>query len=363
MKPYITRRINDSIHLVTQDLQRDLQRDLQQRLQPLHHINPWMGLSRFLILGSLFLTAVMMAWRVDSIESFMLWTTMAGIFYGFWLICTHDTTHQTLTGWRAFDTIAPRLMSWPMFCPYSCYAQLHKLHHAWNGVNLNDPERVQWTLEDYQNARPVVRWYVRHQSIIDIFILGGIGLIIRTWTQALKKWSNLPHIKVNFWLDVTGIILIQSTFLSLAFLGHKLLQYLLFWLILERAIGIIVQVREHLEHYGTWDPQHHYTLTQLYSSRNLTTVPVIDWLMGGLPYHAIHHAFPGIPFHQLPQAFTVVQNTLSEYKFPPLKTGKGYLQETLILRQHPLLITCQNTHQYTHQSPSNLSVSRGVTDS
>jgi fatty acid desaturase len=181
--------------------------------------------------------------------------------------------------------------------------------------------------------------------MMDIFILGGIGLIIRTWTQALKNWSNLPHIKVNFWLDVTGILLIQSTFMTLAFLDHKLLKYFLFWLILERAIGIIIQVREHLEHYGTWDPQHHYTLTQLYSSRNLTTVPVIDWLMGGLPYHAIHHAFPGIPFHQLPQAFQMVQNILSQYDLPPLKTGKGYFHETLTVSQIPLLITEHNTHE------------------
>ena len=39
---------------------------------------------------------------------FVSWTILAGILYTFWLICTHDATHHTLTGWAGFDEISSR---------------------------------------------------------------------------------------------------------------------------------------------------------------------------------------------------------------------------------------------------------------
>ncbi len=44
-----------------------------------------------------------------------------------------------------------------------------------------DPERVQWTDAEYQRANPFLRWYVRHQWGVDVFGLGGIGLIVKTF--------------------------------------------------------------------------------------------------------------------------------------------------------------------------------------
>jgi hypothetical protein len=41
------------------------------------------------------------------------------------------------------STVMPRLLSWPMLSPYGLYAELHRLHHGWNGIDLRDPERVQ----------------------------------------------------------------------------------------------------------------------------------------------------------------------------------------------------------------------------
>jgi fatty acid desaturase len=78
-------------------------------------------------MGSIFLTATM----------------LAGIVYSFWPICTHDMPHQTLTGWKWFDPIMPRLISWPILSPYGVYPKLHRLHHAWNGIDWRDPERDQ----------------------------------------------------------------------------------------------------------------------------------------------------------------------------------------------------------------------------
>lgn len=316
----------------------DINQALRTSITDLDKINPWWGLLRFSILGFLFLSLITLAWLQTHLITFISLTAIAGIIYSFWLVCTHDTAHYTLTGWRWFEEIFPRLISWPMLWPYGIYSETHILHHAWNGRDLRDPERVQWTLEEYQKENKLLRWYIRNQIIIDIFMLGGLGVIFKTFAQGWHLRSFRPNLTKQIALDIGGIILIHSSLLFVALHYECLGRYLLFWLILERTIGIIMQIREHLEHYGYWDKQENHLLTQLYGARNLKVNNLTQWLMGGLPYHSIHHGFPNLPFNQLPEAFNRIQSLLIEYQYSPLPLGEGYIKETLFLNAHPTLI-------------------------
>jgi fatty acid desaturase len=134
-----------------------LTRDLVVTTKDLYPVSPWPGLLRFLVLGASFLALVSLAWMAETTLGFVSWTILAGILYTFWLICTHDATHYTLTGWAWFDETTSRLISWPMLWPFGIYSELHRLHHSWNGRDLRDPERVQWTQQEYQRASPLVR--------------------------------------------------------------------------------------------------------------------------------------------------------------------------------------------------------------
>ncbi|BAT54675.1 fatty acid desaturase [Nostoc sp. NIES-3756] len=312
--------------------------ELKQITADLHQVNPWTGLLRFSVIGAIFLSLVTLAWSVQNNLLFVITTILAGIFYAFLLVCTHDMVHQTLTGWRWFDTVIPRLVSWPMLWPYSIYAELHSLHHGWNGIDLRDPERVQWTWQEYQQAHTLLQWYVRHQWVCDIFILGGIGLIIKTFIMGVRFQKLVSRMRRQLLLDVTGILLVHGILLAIAISQGQLLRYLLFWLILERVIGVIVQTRDHLEHYGLWGKCTNHQLTQLYACRNLKTSPLVGWLMGGLDYHAVHHAFPGIPFNQLPEAFALIQGVLQKYNLPAMQLDSGYIKSTYRLSNHPSLI-------------------------
>ncbi|MDF5706288.1 MAG: fatty acid desaturase [Nostoc sp. S4] len=312
--------------------------ELQQVTANLHQVNPRAGLLRFSILGLIFLGLVILAWSVPNGILFVAATMLAGVFYSFWLICTHDMTHQTLTGWKWFDTIVPRLMSWPMLWPYSIYAEIHRLHHAWNGIDLRDPERVQWTWQEYQQAHSIVRWYVSHQWLCDIFLFGGMGLIIKTFIKGVRLQKLVTNMRRQLLLDVTGILFVHSVLMMLAIFEGEILRYVLFWLILERIIGIIVQTRDRLEHYALWGKFTTHQLTQLYACRNIGTSSLVDWLMGGLDYHAVHHAFPNIPFYQLPFAFERIQKVLQKYNLPLMKLEAGYLKSAYWFSRHPSLI-------------------------
>ncbi|MCC5640248.1 fatty acid desaturase [Nostoc sp. CHAB 5844] len=312
--------------------------ELQQVTVDLHQVNPRAGLLRFNLLGLIFVSLVILAWSVPNNILFVVATMLAGVFYGFWLICTHDMTHQTLTGWQWFDTIMPRLMSWPMLWPYSIYAEIHRLHHGWNGIDLRDPERIQWTWQEYQQAHPILRWYINHQWLCDIFILGGIGLIIKTIINGVRFHKLVASMRRQILLDVTGMLLVHSVLLMLAILQGEILRYILFWVILERIIGIIAQTRDHLEHYALWGKFTSHQLTQLYACRNIATSSLVGWLMGGLDYHAVHHIFPDIPFNQLPEAFKRIQKVLEKHNLPLMKLESGYLKSTYWLSRHPSLI-------------------------
>ncbi|WP_366146297.1 fatty acid desaturase [Crocosphaera sp.] len=55
----------------------------------------------------------------------------------------------------------------------------------------------------------------------------------------------------------------------------------------------------------------------------------VNWLMGGLPYHSIHHAFPAIPFDKLPEAYQAVQIVLKKHNQIPLEMETGYWQSSI----------------------------------
>ncbi|MDM9380347.1 fatty acid desaturase [Chlorogloeopsis sp. ULAP01] len=315
-----------------------LSQELQQVTADLHRVNAWAGLLRFSVIGLIFFSLVTLAWSVSNTILFVSVTALAGVFYAFWFICTHDMIHRTLTGWTWFDSVMSRLITWPMLWPYSLYSELHRLHHSWNGIDLRDPERVQWTWQEYQQAHPLLQWYVCYQWIWDIFLLSGFGMIVKTFTKAVRFQKLVPRIRRQMLLDLTGMLIVNGVLLTIVILQGELLHYLLFWLILERIMGMIGQTRDHLEHYGLWGKFTSHQLTQLYACRNLKTSSLIGWLMGGLNYHAVHHAFPNIPFNRLPEAYERIQSILQKRGLPLMQMEPGYLQSTYWFSRHPSLI-------------------------
>lgn len=323
--------------------QQQLAHDLREAVSGLRDVNPWTGLFRFVSLGLVTICLAFLTWRASQVGLFLIGAIATSIAYAFLLICNHDATHRTLTGWDWFDTLMPRLISWPMLLPVGTYNQLHKLHHGQNGINLQDPERVQWTEQEYQAAKDWQRWYVRHQWVIDIFVLGSIGLVFKTLMHGLELQSHLhsasQQIRQQIIVDISGILSLQAILISLLIVHSiSIWKYLLFLFVLERGIGIILQTRDHIEHYGLWQSKENYLLTQLYACRNIDTFAWMNWLMGGLPYHSIHHAFPQIASNRLPEAFQRIQAVLERYSLPSMAVGSGYIATTVTLSRQPLFI-------------------------
>lgn len=318
---------------------------LRAAVAEMKHRSPWPGLVRLVSLGVLCLGGGAIAWSAPQTWQFALGTAIAAVFYAFWLVCTHDAVHQTLTGWRWVDAIAARLISWPILWPVGTYDALHRLHHRWNGCNLDDPERTQWTAAELSQAGVWGRGWVRHQWAIAVLLCGSVGLVGKAWQQGWRQRAR-PAVRRQLRLDAIGMLVLHAGLLGVVIATGAIGRYVLFWLITERVVGVIMQAREHLEHYGLWgggealDPalRDQPLLLQLYATRNLESWAIANWLMGGLPYHSIHHAFPHIPWHQLPAANAQIQAILAAHGAPPLTWDPGYGRTAWKLSQRPIVI-------------------------
>jgi fatty acid desaturase len=216
------------------------------------------------------------------------------------------------------------LLSWPMAWPYVTYSRLHQLHHRWNGSDPRDPERTEPLAAERERASPRRRWLQRHPLLWRALGLGGLGLIADT---AWKGWALRqcdPALRSARQVDGLGVVLVQSGLLVLAMAQGVVGRYLVFWLILERVIGAVLQSRGLIEHHGLWRREASHLLTQLYATRNVTGGAWLNALMGGLPHHSAHHAFPWIPSQRLPEASARIAAVLRRYRLPPLPAAAGY---------------------------------------
>jgi fatty acid desaturase len=92
-----------------------------------------------------------------------------------------------------------------------------------------------------------------------------------------------------------------------------------------------MQARGMIEHHGLWRPSTTYELTQLYTSRNIAAGPLVNFLMGGLPHHSLHHAYPSIPYDRLPEASAIAETELARHGKPPLPRVASYAEGLALL--------------------------------
>ncbi len=281
-------------------------------------------LLRLLLLAAVLLAGTWGFWILPPGPGGLVVLLLAGPSYALLLIATHEMVHGTLLGLPRLEFVLGCLLSWPMAWPFATYSRLHQLHHYWNGSDPRDPERTEALPDEQEHSTGVRGWLQRHPLAWRTFVLGGLGLIADTvWKGWILRHCD-PALGPARRLDGLGVLLVHTALLSLALHRGLLGRYLLFWLILERVIGAVVQCRGLIEHHGLWHRERSHVLTQLYATRNVTARAWLNALMGGLPHHSAHHAFPWIPSQRLPEASYRIAAVLHRHGCPPLPRVSSY---------------------------------------
>ena len=271
---------------------------------------------RLLLLLSLLALGGVGVWSVEWLPLRLAAAVLVALAETLLLIATHEACHGTLLGRRRLELLLAALISWPMAWPLCTYRLLHGLHHRWNGSDLRDPERL------HRQSSGQWRW---------LLLEGGAGLILRTLQEALALQAQHPGLRRALLADALGVLVVQGLALTLALQHGQLLAYALCWLLVERLAGALLQLRGAIEHWQLWRPQSHPLLTQLYSSRTVDVPAWVNELLGGLPHHSVHHAFPALSAAALPAATERVETVLRAHGYPPLPRCQGYGQALKLL--------------------------------
>ena len=290
------------------------------------------ALLRLLVLSGLLMAGAWLFWLLPLGWLALVPLLMAGVAYALLLIATHEMAHGTLLGWPLLEMVLACMFSWPMAWPHATYARLHRLHHRWLGSDPRDPERTELLPAEWLRAGPIRGWVYRHLLIWRSFVLGGVGLIADTTIKGLRLEQVDPGLAGVRRIDGVGVVVIHGLMLTLAMAKGVFWRYLLFWLVLERVIGAIIQFRGLVEHQGLWQRQSSHLLTQLYGSRDVQAGTWLNSLMGGLPHHSAHHAFPWIPSPRLPVASERIAAVLCSYGKRPVPKVSSYFEALKQLR-------------------------------
>lgn len=307
-------------------------------LSDLHVQHPLRGTAKTLVaLVALFATTLFALTR-DGGTAYVVWCVIASVVYSAVFVLTHDAIHHTLSGYPLFDEIAARLISYPALWFHALYKELHVLHHKMNGNDLHDPERPWWTEREYREASPLKRWYIRHQWPVDMFLLGGFGFIGHHVAEGLKHYRGSRAIRRALWSDVAGLFVVNGVIYGTAYYFGAVGKWVGFYLIAERVVGMIHQMRSRIEHYGLWGKEEVPLATQLHNSRNIRTGKLASFYFNGLNFHSVHHAFPRIPYYHLEEAHRRLLALVGRESGKPLAEDDGYLRTMWRLVRNPVVI-------------------------
>ena len=312
-------------------------KELAQVVQDLRTMSPWPGLRKITTLVLIISAFLYVIFGTESLWVFVVSSVGFAFFYASLLFTTHDACHKTLTGWKWFDEVFPRVISVLPFWPHATYQELHKLHHKMNGAALEDPERTHWSYEEYLNSGFVGRVYARHQVFARTFLLGGFGLITELFKEGIRISKRSPAVRKALLWDLATLGIGFGSLVGISIHFGVFWKFAAFYLCLERITGGIIQTRNTLEHYGLWGRHSNYFETQLYNCRNIKTHSLVSWYFNGLNFHSVHHAFPDLPFFNLKEGHKRLSTLLAQ-KGKPLIETKGYLTTFWTLLKSPCLV-------------------------
>ena len=260
--------------------------------------------------GSILLLGILIAAQVPFWPLLMI---PQGIAIAFLFTLLHETIHQTAfrTGW--LNEVAARMASFMLALPADWFRYFHFAHHRFTQEPEKDPELA--------FAKPAtLGQYVLHVSGLPVWWGHAKTLVINATGRCRDDFvPPKGHDKVRrearvmiaaYAAIVVGCIVLRTP-------------VLLFSWILPALIGQPFLRLYLLAEHGRCP----YVANMLENSRTTLTNIAIRKLAWNMPYHAEHHAYPGVPFHRLPEFHGLIENHLKQVEKGYARFNSKYVSE------------------------------------
>lgn len=238
----------------------------------------------------------------------------------------HEISHQNQRTLPGFETAWNLLAGFPLLMPSFIYCGVHNDHHKLSTYGTsNDPEYLPFA----HSAGMTIMFAAESFAIpaillVRFLLLALIGFMSSRFQRWLVTHASSLTINVRYCRKVTPellkkvrrnsatIFVIWSVFLGLIILGVVPLRALAIWFLVVSCASFVNTMRTLGAHAYESSGEPLDRMGQLVDSidtpgRYWTEL----WAPVGLRYHALHHYYPGIPYHSLPEAYRRLTRTPS----------------------------------------------------
>lgn len=262
-----------------------------------------------LYLGLLALTGSCIALRVP------LWPLILlpqGILLVFLFTLSHECTHQTPFRSTWLNEAAGRTIAPLIALPFVWFRYFHLAHHKHTGDPDHDPELA-------GGGRPatLAAWLLYLSGWK--YWTGGLQTLWMLAFQQIRA-PYLPPRKHAAMRQEARLILFLYTLALLSLLLSPLLLWL--WIVPVLVGQPFLRLYLLAEH-GLCPA----VTDMLENSRTTYTTRAVRFLAWNMPYHAEHHSYPAVPFHQLPAFHAWTRDNLKSTSDGYVAFTREYLDE------------------------------------
>jgi fatty acid desaturase len=286
----------------------------------LHSPQPWIFWTDLMASAALGWTAFVLAVAARQFSASMWVATVIAVFALYRGVCfTHELAHLRRRALPGFETAWNILFGVPLLLPSFTYLGVHQFHHSLSSYGTKeDPEYLPFA----SSRRLMIIFAIQSTLLMPIAIivrfllLAPIGLVWRPFHRWLEVYASSfamnpeyrraigPEMvaKMRHW--EMAMLAVWGAGGALIYMGALPVRTLFMWLGVLTCISLLNTLRV----MGA----HEYDSRGAVLSRHGQLSDSIDtpggpwtglWAPVGLRYHALHHYFPGIPYHNLGTAY------------------------------------------------------------
>lgn len=239
-----------------------------------------------------------------------------GVLITFTFTILHETVHRTPFRNRRLNDWVGRACGFAVFLGPHWFRHFHLSHHRYTNRVGQDPELA--------SPRPSTAWqYVKYLSGVPDLI-GRTGVLIRNATRRNQDSFVPDHDKADVRREAQVQLALYLSLLGLSVVVRSTI-LLSVWLLPLVLGGPFLRAYLLAEHAGCPHVAPIFENTRTMFS---------NWLVRGIawnmPYHAEHHAFPAVPFHQLPEFHKYTAEHLQQTERGYWRFNRKYLAQTLM---------------------------------